>query len=212
MKTVAIFGGTFDPVHLGHLQSARELRQRLGVDELRMLPCHLPPHRDVPSRSSGQRLAMLKLACEGSELIVDDRELRRSGPSYSVETLRELRAELGNEVSLSWVMGTDAFCGLPTWHRWRELLALAHIIVMARPGESLPGEGELAQLLERCGSGDPGVIREQACGAIVPISLTPYPIAATEIRELLKNGRPVDDLLPRSVVNYIRQHHLYADG
>lgn len=209
MRTVAIFGGTFDPIHQGHLQSALELKQSLGLDELRLMPCHLPPHRQSPGCSSEQRLAMVKLACQDSSLQVDDRELKRQGPSYSVETLETLRQELGDGVSLSWVMGTDAFNGLESWHRWRELLPLAHVIVMARPGEELVSGGPVADLLQRCRAEHASVLKAEPAGRILPVRLSPYPIAATQIRQLLKKQLPVTGLLPAAVVDYIHQHHLY---
>lgn len=209
MKTVAVLGGTFDPVHLGHLHSALELKQRLRLDELRMMPCRLPPHRESPGCSGERRLAMLQLACRDTELLVDDREMGRPGPSYSVETLQQLRAELGDNVSLCWVMGSDAFRGLPTWYRWRELLDLAHIVVIARPGDTLPKTGGAADLLARHGADSLAVITCERCGHILPVALSPYPISASRVRALLKKGQPVDSLLPARVVDYITQHHLY---
>ena len=209
MKTIAIFGGTFDPIHLGHLQSALELKQRLQLDELRMLPCHLPPHRGSPGCSSRQRLEMVRLACADTGLSVDDRELRRSGTSFSVDTLEELRAELGDAVSIIWVMGADAFNGLDTWHRWRDVLQLAHIVVIARPGETLPADGPVAELLQCRRTDDPERLRGAPCGCILPLSLSPYAIAATDIRASLKKGEAVDHVLPGGVVNYINTHHLY---
>ena len=209
MQTIGIFGGTFDPIHLGHLRSAQELRERLALDELRLLPCHLPPHRETPGCSSERRLAMVRLACEGTDLQVDDRELRRAGPSYTVETLTQIREELGDEISLCWVMGVDAFNGLESWHRWRELLSLAHIVVMARPGETLLGDGPVAALLAKHRVEELAVLKSGPAGTIFPVVLTPWPISATAIREALKNGQPVDGLMPQPVVNYIQQHRLY---
>lgn len=209
MTVTGVFGGTFDPVHYGHLHSARELLQRAPLDALHMLPCHLPPHRQQPGCSSEQRLAMLRLACADTELQVDDRELRRSGPSYSVDTLQQIRAEIGAQASLVWVMGSDAFAALDSWHQWQRLPTLAHIVVMARPGEALPTEGAVAELLAARRGDDPALLGREACGRIVPLALTPYPISATDIRRRLKKGLPVDELMPPAVVNYIRQHHLY---
>ncbi|MGK0499179.1 MAG: nicotinate-nucleotide adenylyltransferase, partial [Oceanicoccus sp.] len=117
LKTVALFGGTFDPLHNGHLQSAVELKQRLGLDQFKLLPCHLPPHDKVPGCSSEQRLAMAELAVEGTGLEVDSWELQRDELSYSVDTLAHFRQLLGAEVSLSWVMGSEAFALFSRWHR-----------------------------------------------------------------------------------------------
>ena len=209
VKSVAIFGGTFDPIHQGHLQSALALKQQLTLDELRLLPCHIPPHRHSPGCTSEQRLAMVRLACEGTGLIVDDRELRRPGPSYSVETLEQLRAELGADVSISWVMGTDAFNGLEQWYRWQDVLELAHIIVIDRPGEALARTEALVTLLERYQVEDTAVLQRETHGRIVRVSLPPYPISATEVREAIEKQQPLDGFLPASVVNYITMHKLY---
>lgn len=212
LKTLAIFGGTFDPVHNGHLQSALELKQSLALDELRLLPCHIPPHRQSPRAKSQHRLEMVRLATRHTELQVDDRELRRDCPSYSVETLEQLRAEMGSMVSLSWVMGTDAFSQLDHWYRWQELLSLAHIIVMTRSNEMLPKLGPVAELIKRHQSLDETILSRQAAGSIIFIALKPYPISATEIRAALIAQQPVDQVLPANVLHYIQQHRLYVDA
>ncbi len=213
MKTLAIFGGTFDPVHKGHVQSAQELKQRLQFDELRLLPCHIPPHRESPGCSSKHRLAMVRLAIENTDLLVDDREVQRDATSYSVETLEALRQEYGENISISWVMGTDAFVDLASWHRWRELLNLAHIIVMARPGEPLPVEGEVADLLAQRNVDETGqveVLSSTAAGRICLQTLTPYPISATAIRAALKNNQSAESYLHPAVLHYIQSHQLYT--
>jgi nicotinate-nucleotide adenylyltransferase len=209
-KQLGLFGGTFNPVHCGHVQSARELKQLLQLDELRLLPCHQPPHRDTPEVSSEQRLAMVELAISDEPgLVVDDRELQRDGPSYTVDTLASLRQELGDEASLYWVMGTDAFAGLANWHRWQALLDYAHIVVMARPDAGMPSSGEVATLLAERRVLNPDQLRAQAAGHILLVSLTAYPISATDIRRRLASGEPTVQLLPRAVANYIEQHQLY---
>jgi nicotinate-nucleotide adenylyltransferase len=141
-------GGTFDPVHYGHLRSALELKQRIGFEQLRLIPCHIPPHRQQPHCGSEHRWQMLQCALqEFPQLSLDNRELERDSVSYSVETLESLRQELGEDCSLSLVLGNDAFAGLASWHRWQELSGLAHIVVMARPGYQLPNSGSVAELL-----------------------------------------------------------------
>jgi nicotinate-nucleotide adenylyltransferase len=209
LRSVAVLGGTFDPIHIGHLRSALELREQLGFEQVRLVPCHRPPHRAQPGASPDQRLRMLELALAGeTQLCADARELRRPGPSYTFDTLSELRAELGAQCSLSLIMGADAFAGLDTWHRWRELPQLAHIVVMARPGCALPGSGPVAELLQALRA-EPAVLQEKNCGAIVPVALTPLPIAATTIRALLRSGRSARYLLPDAVWSFIREHALY---
>lgn len=206
---VGIFGGTFDPVHFGHLRSALELRQALGLDEVRLMPAHLPPHRGLPGCTSGQRLAMARLACEGGELSVDDRELRREGPSYSVDTLASLRAELGPERPLVMAVGADAFAAIHTWHRWRELASLAHIAVLERPGAALPSVGPVADWLRAARVPSPAGL-EGPAGRIIVLGLTSLAISATAIRAMIARGESPRYLLPDGVWQYIQQHQLYG--
>lgn len=207
---VAMLGGTFDPIHIGHLRSAVELRERFGLNEVRLVPAHRPPHREQPGAGSAERLRMVELAIAGEPgLRADDRELRRAGPSYSFDTLTGLRAELGPDCSLSLVMGADAFAGLDGWHRWRELLDLAHLIVMARPDSRLPERGPVAELLARHRA-EPAALRAAPAGHIVSVALTPLPVSATGLRELIRAGRSPRYLLPDPVWSYIRERGLYA--
>jgi nicotinate-nucleotide adenylyltransferase len=209
LKTIALFGGTFDPVHNGHLRSAQELKQRLALDELRLLPCHRPPHRESPRCSSEHRLAMVELAAVGSGLLVDDREIKLDGISYSVETLAQLRSELGSQVSLLWVMGSDAFTHLDQWHRWRELLDFAHLVIMMRPDAELPKAGVLLEMLHRYKIDDARMLSQRAAGCIYIVQLTPYPVSATAIRRAIAVREPVADYLPLSVQDYIERYQLY---
>ena len=209
MKTIAIWGGTFDPIHNGHLHSALELKQRLGLDELRLLPCHLPPHRQSPGASSVHRLQMVTLAVAGSDLLVDGRELEREQLSYSVESLEQFRQEYGARVSLIWVMGADAFNLLDKWYRWREVLTLAHLVVIARPGVTLRTTGAVAELAASHRAAHVSELQRQACGKIWFESLTPYPVSATAVRKVLAEGKQTDGELPAVVLSYINTHQLY---
>lgn len=210
LTSVAMLGGTFDPIHAGHLRSAVELREALALDEVRFVPCHVPPHRAAPIASAEQRLHMLELALEGEPgLSIDARELQRNEPSYSIDTLIALRSEFGAQCALSLIVGMDAFAQLHTWHRWRELLDYAHIIVIARPGSALPQSGEVADLL-RAKRSDANVLKQSSHGRIVCVELTPLPISATAIRELIRCGRSPRYLLPDAVWNYIRAQQLYV--
>ena len=213
---VALLGGTFDPVHYGHLRLADDVRRALGLDAVRLLPAGDPPHRSGPCASAADRLAMLYLAvAEFPGLAVDDRELKRRGKSYTVLTLEELRHENPRQPLLL-LLGADAFRGLPAWHRWQEIFALAHIVLVARPGVTLaddlpaPLEAELGKRLIR----DPAVLISTPAGAIFEQQVSPQPIAATAVRAQLARGTEgrnhVAALLPAAVLAYIDRHHLYG--
>tara|TARA_R110002012_G_scaffold131858_1_gene284724 strand:- start:5120 stop:5761 length:642 start_codon:yes stop_codon:yes gene_type:complete len=209
-KRIGLLGGTFDPVHFGHLRSAIEVRERLQLDELRLIPSARPPHREVPGASADQRLAMVQLAVgKGGGLQVDDRELCREKPSYTLDTLESLRAELGSEVALFMVLGWDAFCGLPSWHRWQELLSLAHIVVLQRPDYDVDVPEVLKDLLAARSVDDPQRLANVSAGHIFCLSQTPLAISATHIRGLVASGASPRFLLPDAVLDYIETKGLY---
>lgn len=194
-RPLAIFGGTFDPVHIGHLTVAWEAAELLDA-EVRLMPANVPPHRPAPLASAAERVAMLRAALAGqSRLTLDARELEREGPSYTIDTLRELRAEQGDR-PLVLLLGADAFAGLPGWHRWRELFGFAHVGVLSRPGveATLPDvlEEEVADRLVD----DALALRATPCGKLLELAVTPLEISATRIRELLAAGRDPRYLLP----------------
>lgn len=195
MRPLGIFGGTFDPVHLGHLSVAWEAAELLDA-EVSLLPDSIPPHRPPPIARVEQRVAMLRAALQGqSRLQLDTRELARSGPSYTVDTLHELRAEHGPR-PLIWLVGADAFAKLATWHRWHELFTLAHIGVLSRPGvpASLPAELEREVAGRRVS--DAASLHASPAGKVIQLAVTPLEISATRIRELLAAGRDPRYLLP----------------
>ncbi|WP_374439274.1 nicotinate-nucleotide adenylyltransferase [Pseudomonas panipatensis] len=208
-RRIGVFGGTFDPVHIGHLRSALEMAEQLGFDELRLLPAARPPHRETPRVSAQQRLAMVELAVAGVDpLRVDDRELKRDKPSYTIDTLESLRAELGREVQLFLLMGWDAFCGLPTWHRWEELLRHCHIVVLQRPDADSEAPEALRDLLAARSVADPAALSGPS-GQVTFVWQTPLAVSATQIRALLGQGRSARFLVPDAVLNYIEAHGLY---
>lgn len=210
LAPVGVFGGTFNPVHYGHLRSALELVERLQLAQLRLLPCADPPHRERPDCSAEHRAAMVALAVAGEpRLVCDTRELARPGKSYTIDSLVELRDELGEERSLCLVVGCDAVLGLTTWHRWQELLDRAHMVVIARPGWEIPARGEVAEWLQRHRLPAVSALHERACGGVLVEELRPLPISSTEIRAMLQAGRSPRFLLPESVLDYIETHHLY---
>ncbi|WP_323845225.1 nicotinate-nucleotide adenylyltransferase [Microbulbifer magnicolonia] len=215
LHTIALFGGTFDPVHFGHLRMALELRQALGFDEMRLVPSHQPHHRQTPGVSAEHRRQMLALALEGcNELQLDERELDRPGPTFTVDTLEALRGELGDEVSISFCMGLDSLLTLPSWHRWERLLQLAHLVVVTRPGWKLPqrdsggAHGEVADILARHG-GKKADIHAESRGRLVVREQTLLPISATHIRHLIGSGQSPRFLLPAAVLQYIEDNQLY---
>ena len=216
MEPVALLGGTFDPVHYGHLRFADDARRALGLAEVRLVPARDPPHRAGPAASAADRLAMLRLgAAEFPGLAIDERELARPGRSYTVRTLEELRGEYPTRPLLL-LVGADAFRGLPTWHRWREIFALAHVVVVARPGVALAADlpEPLAVEWRTRRTGDPAALFSAPAGAIYEARVSPQPISATVIRAQLARGpagrAAVDGLLPRDVLTYIDRHRLYS--
>lgn len=207
---VGVFGGTYNPIHFGHLRSALELVEKLGLDSLGLMPCAQPPLRESPACSAEHRAAMVELAVAGdAHLYCDKRELSRSGKSFTIDSLTELRAEFGPERSLCMVMGCDALLEINRWHRWRELLEQAHIVVIARPGWEFPVEGEVAQWLQLHRADTAAALRTAAAGSVLVEELRPLDISSTEIRELLAAGRSARYLVPESVLDYIYTHALY---
>jgi len=210
-RKIGLFGGTFDPVHLGHLRLALEAAENLGLEQVRLLPCHQPSHRTSPQVESRRRVEMLHLAMGASPLLsVDDRELCRPGPSYTLDTLQSLRAELGPEASLVWIMGSDAFARLETWYHWQELLDWAHLLVVLRPGYALPEQGPLWDWWQAHKAGSRGALEQAPGGRIWVQELRLLPISATEIRALIQTGRSPAYLVPERVGLYIQKHRLYA--
>ncbi|MGY6038600.1 nicotinate-nucleotide adenylyltransferase [Aeromonas sp. AE23HZ002T15] len=206
---IGILGGTFDPIHIGHLRPAIEAREALGLAEVRLLPNHIPPHRANPFCSSEQRLAMVRLAAaETPGFVVDERELGRDKPSYTIDTLVELRAELP-DTPICFLMGMDSLLGLPGWHRWQELLDYAHLVVSARPGWQPDYPADVKALLGRHLSQDKQDLHRHRHGHIWLAGNLPVELSATGLRALLAAGRDPRYLLPASVADYIARHKLY---
>ena len=211
-KRIGMLGGTFDPVHIGHLRSALEVAENYALDQLLLIPNAQPPHRGMPQVSPQQRLAMVQLAVEGVELLsVDDRELRRDKPSWSIDTLLSLRAELEEQDQLLLILGWDAFCGLPSWHRWDELLEHCHILVLQRPDADIESPQALRDLVAAKSVNDPHALQGPS-GQIAFVWQTPLAISATQIRQLLATQRCVRYLVPDAVFKYIYAHGLYLES
>ncbi|ODN66027.1 nicotinate-nucleotide adenylyltransferase [Methylophaga muralis] len=207
---IGILGGTFDPVHFGHLRSALEVCLQLNLDHVRLLPCAEPPHRQATMASAEVRRLMLELAVKSvPQLIVDDRELQRDGPSFTVDTLLSLRQEFKDN-PLFLILGTDAFRGLATWSRWQQILSLAHIVVVQRPDETLDLQEELQNWYQQ--NLAQTTDRYLAAGKIWPLTVTSLAISATQIRQDLLAANPVNFLLPESVIAVIEQLGLYRSN
>lgn len=208
-RRIGILGGTFDPVHIGHLRGALEVAEMFALDELRLIPNARPPHRETPTCSAEDRLAMARLAVvDLPPLCVDARELERAKPSYTIETLISLREELASDDQLLLIVGWDAFCGLPTWHRWEELLDYCHILVLQRPDAGSEAPQALRDLLAARSVSDPQALAG-AAGQIAFVWQTPLEVSATQIRQLLASGKSVRFLVPDAVLAYINAHGLY---
>jgi nicotinate-nucleotide adenylyltransferase len=210
MAPIGVFGGTFDPIHCGHLRTAFELWQELKLAEIRFLPTGSPPHREKLYASPEQRLEMVRAAvADQPAFIVDDREVRRSGVSYSVDTLAELRHEYPQR-SLCLLLGMDAFLGLPGWHRWRELLTLAHIVVAHRPGWRAPTTGPLGELMVDHGTGSILALQQERAGRVYVRAVTQLEISSTELRTLITGGGDPRYLVPDAVRKIIVETRCYA--
>jgi nicotinate-nucleotide adenylyltransferase len=209
-QPIGLFGGTFDPIHYGHLRTAFELWQLLRLAEVRFLPTGNPPHREQPLASPELRLRMVRAAVSGQPCFtVDDREVRRTGVAYSVDTLAELRAEYPDR-SLCLLLGMDAFLGLPHWHRWRELLGLAHIVVAHRPGWKAPTMGPLGEVMVDHGTGAIRDLHEKTAGCIYVHAVTQLEISSTELRQLIVSGRDPRYLVPDEVRQILLETRCYS--
>jgi nicotinate-nucleotide adenylyltransferase len=209
LPPIGLLGGTFDPIHNGHLRVAIEIKQALGLQSIRLIPCHRPPHREQPQASAEHRINMITRAIEHCpDLILDTREIQRDTPSYTVDTLRELRQELGNTQPLCLIMGKEVFNDLPTWHEPHALLQLAHIIVADRPTAITPSS-QLTPFLAHQ-TDQHFEITHKPCGHVYFQHITKLEISASQIRQLLKTQQSPQFLLPDSVLAYIMQHHLYT--
>ena len=214
-QPIGIFGGTFDPIHYGHLRLAEEMLELAHLQQIRFIPTGTPPHRTVPDVSAQHRSAMVALAiADQPAFVLDTREVQRSDKCYTVDTLGELRAELGMTQPLCLLMGGDAFLQLHTWHAWEKLFQLAHVVVGYRPGFTLAerihtAPPALQQHYQKrlCAAAE---LSKQTCGGIAELAIPKLEISATMIRSRVAANRSIRYLLPNTVANYIHQHHLYT--
>ncbi len=210
MRVIGIFGGTFDPIHYGHLRTGFELLARLRLTEVRFIPCAYPPHRPAPTTPGRLRLRMLRAAIrEEPHFVADGRELERPGPSYTVDTLESLRTDLPDS-ALCLLLGMDAFLGLPSWHRWERLLELAHVVVAHRPGWHVPETGVLGELIQARRTLRPEDLATGA-GRIHVEPVTQLEISSTELRAGVRAGMDPRYLVPDAVRRIILDTECYAE-
>ncbi|HEY4126629.1 MAG TPA: nicotinate-nucleotide adenylyltransferase [Gammaproteobacteria bacterium] len=210
MRKIGIFGGSFDPIHFGHLRPALEILEALSLDSMLFIPSGQPPHRGAPQASAETRLAMLKAAVAGEPRFqVDERELKRATPSYTFDTLKALRREHGHD-RLVLVLGLDAFLGFTAWHHWQEILDLAHLVVAHRPGWNLQTGGELAMLLQERQVEDAPAMMQHAAGKLMLQTVTQLEISSSQIRATAARGGDLRFLVPDPVRALIQDSHCYV--
>jgi nicotinate-nucleotide adenylyltransferase len=195
---IGILGGTFDPVHFGHLRPALEVMQALQLEQVRFIPNRVPPHRKPPWLDAAVRKSLLQIAIAETEgFVLDERELQREGPSWMVDTLLSLRVDFP-DTALCLIIGMDAFAGLPRWYRWQEILDLCHLVVTTRPGFDWPRSPEL-EALEKCHAGSVAALRQAPAGKILLQSVTSLEISSSAIRQQFQAGQSIRYLLPEAV-------------
>ncbi|HEU0188480.1 MAG TPA: nicotinate-nucleotide adenylyltransferase [Gallionella sp.] len=213
-QPIGILGGTFDPIHYGHLRLAEEMLELANLRQIRFIPTGMPPHRNAPQVSAQHRSAMVQLAiADHPSFMLDEREVRQTTPCYTLDTLRELRTELGAVQPLCLLMGGDAFLQLHTWHEWEQLFELAHIVVGYRPSFTIeerihnaPAKLRLHYQQRLC---PVDALSQKPNGGVVELVIPKLEISATLIRKRVAEGRTIRYLLPNAVADYIHQHHLY---
>ena len=213
MRLTGLLGGTFNPIHFGHLRMAQELAEALQLNEVRFIPSSSPPHKATPEVSAEHRAEMVKIAiADNPQFKFDDRELQRKGASYTIDTLISLREELGTKTAICLFMGSDAFIKLDTWHRWQELLNFCHIILVQRPNFSpeYPKLPENLEILLRDHYTENALnLATKATGFIHMQKITALDISSTKIREMFKRDQTPRYLVHEKLIDYIKQHQLY---
>src|SRR5579862_4530368 len=203
-KTIGILGGTFDPIHLGHLRMALELHDSLQLSKVHIIPCYQPVHRHIPKATPQVRLEMIKLAiADEISLCLDTREIDRQGPSYFIDTLLDLRQEMP-DTSFCLLLGTDAFLEFTQWHRYQDIINNAHIIVAHRPNYQLPNKGNITELMLKHLQSKTSYIQENLAGGILFCPITSLDISASSIRKQIAMNKNPRYLLPDSVYDYLK--------
>jgi len=217
LAPIGILGGTFDPIHNGHLRLAQEAFEQCGLTKVHFIPSGVPPHRSIPHANITERLDMVRLALQGNAtFVMDEREAHRTAPCYMIDTLRTLRADFDMQQPLCLLMGGDAFLLLHLWHQWKSLFELAHIVVMQRAGCQPFGNAinkannALCEEYKRRLVPASCALRDSSAGAIFVANMPAIEISATDIRRRCADKKDVRYLLPDAVVNHIQSHHLYT--
>lgn len=208
---IGLYGGTFDPIHYGHLRTALDVLQLLHLEHIKFIPCAYPAHREKPVASAVMRLQMLRLAIsKQANFIVDRRELDRQKPSYMIDTLKLIRAEVGQQALLL-IIGADTFKYLSSWHQWQKIFDYAHILVMSRPGSIVQIEAEQEFLHAKLTKHLPDLSISSG-GYLYFQEVTRLDISATRIRKIFATGAKAQFLLPDQVIDFINSRHLYEDN
>ncbi len=206
---IGIIGGTFDPIHFGHLRPALEIAQKLGLDELRFIPSATPPHRWKPEANAQQRLEMVQHAIKGTpSFALDDREYLREGASYTVDTLQSIRTEIGEECPLCMILGMDAFKSFTQWHQWEKILTLCHIVISSRPNYD---DSPIDNWMQTHHCDDSALLSQSPAGKLYFCDVTQLDISATNIRQMIKEGVSPRFLTSKNVVEYIQKNAIYKD-
>ncbi|MGH8278485.1 MAG: nicotinate-nucleotide adenylyltransferase [Gammaproteobacteria bacterium] len=210
MKSIGIFGGSFDPIHFGHLRPALEILEALSLDAIHFVPSGQPPHRALPVAPAPLRLAMVKAALAGEpRFVVDEREILRPAPSYTVDTLEEIRGEYPHD-RLLLLAGMDAFLGFPGWHEWQRIFTLAHVVVAQRPGWVQQVSGVLAEELRQREVARPEDLHSVPVGKILLQPVTQLEISSSRVRALAAAGRDLRYLVPEAVHRILLEQPCYS--
>jgi nicotinate-nucleotide adenylyltransferase len=209
-KPIGLLGGTFDPIHHGHLQLALAACQELDLEQVKLIPCYRSPHKNQPIANPEDRFNMVKLAItEKPYFSVDDYEIKNQKPSYSIDTLQAMRATLGEKTPFCWIMSMDAFLKFDLWHRWQEIPKLAHLAIANRPGSEKISSPPILDLLNDRQIFNKDLLATAPAGHIILFTMPPNPISATEIRNLIRNDKDASNLVPKAVWEYICSRKLY---
>ncbi len=209
-KIIGIYGGTFDPIHNGHLHVAKTLLTQLPFKEIRFIPCYEPVHRQSPLATPEQRLHMCELALENqTQLIVDSREIQRQGKSFMIDTLKSLRTEF-KDYPLALIIGADSLETFQTWKSWKNIINYAHLIVVNRPESVSPKDPELKQMIENSLTDDPLKLSQALAGLLYYANIPPSLVSATKLRKQMLNSEDISHCIPKNVLNYIQAQHIYG--